>query len=358
MPTTDFKVTAITSFPQVGKNIELITMPDGDQFAFWSDVLPLDPSDSPSLEMSTTGASATDSVDVSDPYLMKKDGTITQPLKQERVLVWMRMSGGAVISPIRWAGFYRDKNLNEIRPLREVFNPKITYDGSSNVLNLWFWTNVRVDMNNSSSGLYTQDDLIVQNGSTQGCKRVLCVSKGRFVYGKITSGGHIKDYFSDTTTGFYYGKEEATASVSGIHKFGYEKVPVFECPQLIYGKTTETYGMVSDFGSGGDSTPYSFKCSLSGDIVTVQAGTIRLHGIGNYDISTTNITLSSETEWVFAWLSRDHSGSGISSQYEMPTSDTVTFRVPIAQYMRSGDGSFVLVSVRVMGDINVDAPLR
>jgi hypothetical protein len=108
----------------------------------------------------------------------------------------------------------------------------------------------------------------------------------------------------------------------------------------------------------GETIPYTFKCSLAGNIVTVQAGTFRLHGIGNYYVPLSTVTLTSATEWVFAWHSRDHSGSGISSQYVEPTSDTNTLRVPLAFYTMTGANSFVLTSVHHMGDISIDAPLR
>lgn len=108
----------------------------------------------------------------------------------------------------------------------------------------------------------------------------------------------------------------------------------------------------------GDTIPYTFKCSLAGNIVTVQAGTFRLHGIGNYYVPLSTVTLTSATEFVFAWHSRDHSGSGISSQYTEPTSDTNTLRVPLAFYTMTGVNTFSLTSVHHMGDVSIDAIIR
>ena len=108
----------------------------------------------------------------------------------------------------------------------------------------------------------------------------------------------------------------------------------------------------------GDTIPYTFKCSLAGNVVTIQAGTVRLHGIGNYPISTSTVTLTSATEWVFVSHNRDHSDSGIGHQYEEPTSDTNTLRVPLAFYTMADDSSFALTSVHHLGDISIDAPLR
>ena len=108
----------------------------------------------------------------------------------------------------------------------------------------------------------------------------------------------------------------------------------------------------------GDTIPYTFKCSLAGNVVTIQAGTVRLHGIGNYPIPTSTVTLTSATEWVFVSHNRDHSSSEIGHQCEEPTSDTNTLRVPLAFYTMTGDSSFALTSVHHLGDISIDAPLR
>jgi len=61
----------------------------------------------------------------------------------ERVLLWTRMSATEIVSGFRWVPYILDVNPDEMRilPIRECFSPRVTYDRTSNMLHLWFWTN-------------------------------------------------------------------------------------------------------------------------------------------------------------------------------------------------------------------------
>lgn len=102
----------------------------------------------------------------------------------------------------------------------------------------------------------------------------------------------------------------------------------------------------------------SFLCTLSGSIVSVRAGTFRLHGIGNYLCNATTITLTGDPDWVYAFHMRDHSSSGIDHMASEPTSDTNTIRVPLARYDMGSTGSYVLGETLHLFDVQFDMPIR
>jgi len=101
----------------------------------------------------------------------------------------------------------------------------------------------------------------------------------------------------------------------------------------------------------------TFYATLSGSSVTVTAGTIRLHNIGNYPVAQATVSLSGTPCWVFVWHQRDHSASGIDQQATEPTSDTNTFRVPLAKYILTGE-TYSMAERCHKYDINDDAPMR
>lgn len=102
----------------------------------------------------------------------------------------------------------------------------------------------------------------------------------------------------------------------------------------------------------------TFLCTLDGDTVTVKAGTFRLHGIGNYAVPETEVTLAGTPCWVFAWHMRDHSASGVDVMAAEPTSDTYTMRVPLCEYTwTAGVWSQEGPPLHIF-DISIDSPIR
>lgn len=126
--------------------------------------------------------------------------------------------------------------------------------------------------------------------------------------------------------------------------------------KIIVDGSSDVFIPETDIGSIG-SDGATFYATRSGSSVTVTAGTIRLHSIGNYPVAQTTVILSGTPCWVFVWHQRDHSASGIDQQATEPTSDTNIIRVPLAKYILTGD-TYSMAERCHKYDINIDAPMR
>jgi hypothetical protein len=94
-------------------------------------------------------------------------------------------------------------------------------------------------------------------------------------------------------------------------------------------------------------------------LCTINKGTIRVHGSGNFECSGGEVVLNPMvTAWVFAQMSRGGGTVTIGAQSTEPVSDVVTLRVPLYQFEQSGS-SYALADAGIchIGDINFDVPL-
>jgi len=110
-------------------------------------------------------------------------------------------------------------------------------------------------------------------------------------------------------------------------------------------------------GSAGDRM-LAFRCSLSGSTVTVQPGTVRIHGKGKYRMTgPETATLLGVEEWVFVYWSRvSPTQPFIGHSTNEPTTTGDTSRVPLARYTATA-GVYSLAETCHEGDINFDTPL-
>lgn len=220
-----------TNFYQTGRSSELVILSERDVLAFIPEIM-------------TKNAS-------SDMIITRGDEDVfsstVEVQERERVLLWARVSGG-LVSGYRWVPYTPDGfGESDILPLREVFNPRVVYDKTSNTLHLWFWTNIDIDYEGTvydESHIYpigvsgytnhlrkTEDD-DDDNGDTSGseseggddddkgkpqCKRVLCYTKGSLRHWGV-SGGFVGGYAG----------QPSSASESQ-----FDLVPIFDRPVII-----------------------------------------------------------------------------------------------------------------------------
>jgi len=123
---------------------------------------------------------------------------------------------------------------------------------------------------------------------------------------------------------------------------------------------------VSQGGSGiriraGASFPWTrlnFGYRMASPDITVFAGSIRLHGKGNYAVAEATVTLAGATEYVYVYWHRDDpSNNGITHATSEPVSDATVARVPLYKFT-ADSGFYDAPDICHLGDINCDLPLR
>jgi hypothetical protein len=222
-------------FFHIGRGAEIVTLKDRDVFAFIPEVLSF---------------TATSGLTITRGTNTLWTGSI-QCGSSERVLTWARVSGSNLATSFRWVPYITsdDPDTTTILPLREIYSPKVSYDRTSNMLSLWFWTNVPYDYNSAEydeahiipTGFDGYDTLMTDEECT--VKRVLCFATGQFIHAKV-NGGLIGTFTGQTTL------DET-----------FDIIPVFSKPKIISNFVTSTVsdnpGMVTDgwyggAGGGGD----------------------------------------------------------------------------------------------------------
>jgi len=233
------------TFLNMGRKPTLVHLKDSDVVAFWADMIPRKATDmtlydEPSGTSYYTHGSALD--------------------RGTRLLCWVRMSNGEVESKARWVPFYYSRNpadSSAIFPIREVFEPTVSYDPNSNQLSLWFWTNYQW---NHDSNDYNENSVFpigddpsawaempgyrVTGGTA---KRVLCYAAGYFTRLYATGG---------VIGGWDY---SATLSDNS-----YEMVPIFQRPRIVQidvDATNKSTGLIVD---GPGSGTFSFIIRIKG----------------------------------------------------------------------------------------------
>ena len=99
---------------------------------------------------------------------------------------------------------------------------------------------------------------------------------------------------------------------------------------------------------------------VDGYTCRVYAGTIRLFGIGSYDVAETDVTLSAATEWVYVFHNLDHSTSGVTHSATEPSAINGTrYEWPLIKLTSSdGGASYAIDQRRHFGDIFLGSPIR
>jgi len=113
--------------------------------------------------------------------------------------------------------------------------------------------------------------------------------------------------------------------------------------------------------AGGAAFPWTdmaFGFSLiAADTVRIYAGTLRIHGIGNYHVDQDDLDLEGAEAWVYLKHKRDHTTTAVTFQAMEPESDTIYLRIPLFQFIRNPGGTYVLSRACNIGDVNLDTPI-
>ena len=239
------------SFYHLSRHPELVVVKDRDVVAFIPDTAVLKPTDGMTIKRESDSITP-----------LWESGTPNATEVAERLLLWARTSGTELSSGFRWVPYITsdDPTTTNIKPLREVFAPRVVYDRTSNSLHLWFWTNVKFDYNgteydeNQIFFIGTADYPPLVGGTPQQCKRVLCHAVGQFGHYWI-EGGYVKGF-----EGIPYGVQ-GTQGFQTFWNKEYDLVPLFTRPVIVtnYDADSESPGyqgagpgLITDGWYGGD----------------------------------------------------------------------------------------------------------
>lgn len=101
----------------------------------------------------------------------------------------------------------------------------------------------------------------------------------------------------------------------------------------------------------------AFGYLLDSPVVTIYAGTIRMHGSIIIAVSQDDITLTGTTDWVYVQHVRDSAAGTIQHTGTEPETTSTHLRVPLYKFTADA-GVYSLAQICHMGDINFDTPLR
>jgi hypothetical protein len=213
-------------FYHIARQAEIVVVKDKDVVAFVSEAIGL------------TGTQGTQGLEIyrgnpdetgSQGYLMWSEDDPAPILPSERVLLWARISGSDLVSGFRWVPYTISSDPDEtaVKPLRECYSPRVTYDRTSNMLHLWFWTNVSwnytgTEYNEANIvpiGYKDYNGLINTAEDKMTCKRVLCYAVGQFGHYWI-NGGLLEGY-------------QGALGLQGVQQAQYDMIPVFTRPVII-----------------------------------------------------------------------------------------------------------------------------
>lgn len=237
------------SFMHISNHAELVILRDRDVAAFIPGEVNFDATKGMQLYRDSSGD------DSSLLHSVKNPNDEFKIKSSERVLLWTRISGNKVVSGLRWVPYLLGDNPDDdesyILPFREVYAPRIEYDRVSNMLHLWFWTNVNADYNSSEykeSEIYpigfSEYDTLVTSSAA---KRVLCYAEGNFSH-LFVKGGLVKIPEKESD------EPEGDESDSPLENFSDEEsdlVPVFTQPIIlnnydITAKEVKNPGLITD----------------------------------------------------------------------------------------------------------------
>ena len=201
-------------FFHISRNAELVVAQDRDVVAFIPEMSYFDASSGMKIYR--------DGLQTSTLYESSPQETID---KARRVLLWGRLAGNELVSGMRWVPYTENfyQATTAIKPLIEVFAPRVVFDRTSNMLHLWFWTNVKAaytDADYSASEIVPIGDKshdFQDLAEDQSAKRVLCYTTGRFIRAYV-EGGFLT---------------YPTLSGTGFADKTFDLVPIFTLPKIL-----------------------------------------------------------------------------------------------------------------------------
>lgn len=111
-----------------------------------------------------------------------------------------------------------------------------------------------------------------------------------------------------------------------------------------------------DLGDSFSWDALAFGYAQSGAVITIHAGSIRLHGIGNYSVAEDTVTLTGATEWVYVQQAKTSGAATIEHSATEPLSNTTYRKLPLYLFEATA-GVYSLSRICHMGDFNFDAPI-
>lgn len=207
---TQWQAAGKDGFYHISRGAEIVVIKDRDVVAFIPETIPL--AGTSGMEIYRDSGESSQVVYKSEPKEEVKSS--------ERLLLWARLSGSELATSFRWVPYVTSSNPDEVKilPLREVYDPRVTYDRTSNMLHLWFWTNIMWDY----SGADYDESQIIPIGyrgyaaiADKTIKRVLCYAVGQIGHYYV-KGGLVQGFV---------GQQTVTDQ--------YDMVPVFARPTII-----------------------------------------------------------------------------------------------------------------------------
>ena len=245
---SDYNTWYSTCFFHVSRHAELVVVKDRDCMAFIPDVALFD---------ATTGMDIYR--DDGKTWTQWSSAAPENVIKSERTLLWARVSGSQIVSGFRWVPYTDSADIDDVnilKPLREVFAPRVVYDRTSNMLHLWFWTNVQWDYQGTD---YDESKLVpigmdggyqlemgYPGNPAKNLKRVLCYAVGQLGHWYV-EGGFISGFQGLQGTQGIQGYQGYQGV--GFQNAIYDLVPIFSRPKIITNFDTDSHegpGMITD----------------------------------------------------------------------------------------------------------------
>lgn len=247
------------SYFHISRGAQPVLVNSREFMLFWSDILPFE---------STAGIQLSRSDGTQGTGFIQYASSPQESIDfSERVLLWARMVGGELVGGMRWVPYITDSSVDTqtVKPLREVFAPRIEYDRNNNTLMLSFWTNINNDYTGTDYSEAELYPVVAEDFSNAlsyevplKCKRVLCTAVGSLWHGYVQGGslmGTQADYIFDA---------------DNMENTRWDLVPVFQRPKIInWEQTTDNLaGLVVDGWYGGTGS----TAERVTDVFTLQVG--------------------------------------------------------------------------------------
>jgi hypothetical protein len=287
----DFEQDGKEGFCHISRQAEIVVIKDRDVMAFIPESVGIRSTEGMIIQRENT--------DGGGDELWKLETTQIEP--SERVLLWSRMSGTEMVSGFRWVPYIcsSDPTVKNIKPIRECYAPRVTYDKESNTLHLWFWTNVKWDYSGTAYdeaqlvpiGYNNYESLTDYDNDKMTCKRVLCYATGYIGHYNVTGG--------------FFAGYEGILSIDGILNIQNDMIPIFTKPVIItnysFSGLANASGIITDgfdgfiaSSSGGSSTGDGsgpWWITISGDTITC-SDCVYMRGTVTLEPSVASLTLA------------------------------------------------------------------
>lgn len=232
------------AFVSVSRDINLVLLKGGDVLSIVNEVMPVDEAAWGDLQAGMQMYSSQgDGGNGSGLQWSAFYGTQRAQVS-ERCLQYYRVSNGSVVQGPRPVFFVVTsakgsplESSTKLALLREIYNPKITYDADANVLHLWFWSNALSwsrYYENMASAQFNMATMSSPNSkalfyATGKMVQAWCTGAYQFGYSSIQPSG--SDMIANNGV-----------STQGFANSGWDMVPIFNNPEIIATTTTGSAG--------------------------------------------------------------------------------------------------------------------